>query len=162
MIVKTSSAALRKFICSPARNSDLKTGQLSPIGSSALQETDIHFPVNPLDGCQFFVSDLVSRVIQACKRKCGMDLQKILLNVIRELFQAEYVVLMQMGLEKGYLIFQSNGTSEDGPQKLSLRDLYRLGIRYLQGYLVGSSGPDVYRFNKCLEFKIKNLLSSGA
>jgi EAL domain-containing protein (putative c-di-GMP-specific phosphodiesterase class I) len=47
---------------------------------------------------------------------------------------------------------------EEGALELSLYDLYEIGIRYIQGYIVGNVGPDLYRLDKSVESKLRNLL----
>jgi uncharacterized caspase-like protein/EAL domain-containing protein (putative c-di-GMP-specific phosphodiesterase class I) len=47
----------------------------------------------------------------------------------------------------------------DGTSPITLRELYNLGIRYVQGYQIGKSGPKLYRLEKDTAQFLTNLLT---
>ena len=97
----------------------------------------------------------ISRLLGLFPNYVKID-RNILINDHSEVTLSFIINLIQSGsLHSSKIVVEGY---EESPQKLSLRDLYRIGIRYVQGYLVGSSGPDLYRFDKSLELKMKNLL----
>jgi len=53
------------------------------------------------------------------------------------------------------------GFDEAEDQKVTLNELYEIGVRYVQGYLVGKIGPGIYRLDKTLEARLAKKLGKA-
>jgi EAL domain-containing protein (putative c-di-GMP-specific phosphodiesterase class I) len=100
----------------------------------------------------------VSRLLGLSPSYVKID-RSILLSEHSQLTLSYILSLVTTGLQASKVVIE--GYDEEVQRRLTFRDLYKIGIRHIQGYLVGKAGPDLYRLDKSLENNLRKLFSEN-